>query len=60
MGHDLLQIEMQKKDQSEKEKADSKNALEEYVYYIREKLSDTFAEFITNEARRDLVHYLLG
>ncbi|VDN19878.1 unnamed protein product [Gongylonema pulchrum] len=36
----------------EKEKIDSKNAVEEYVYYIRDKLSDTCAEFITKERVR--------
>lgn len=40
---------MQGKDKVEKEKADAKNAVEEYVYYIRDKLSDVFAEFISND-----------
>lgn len=42
-------MEMQRKDRIEKEKADSKNAVEEYVYYMRDKLSDALAEFITDE-----------
>ncbi|CAG9535600.1 unnamed protein product [Cercopithifilaria johnstoni] len=41
--------EMQGKDRVEKEKADAKNAVEEYVYYIRDKLSDVFAEFISDD-----------
>lgn len=42
---------MQAKDRVEKEKADAKNAVEEYVYYMRDKLADVFAEFISNEVR---------
>lgn len=38
---------MQKVDRLEKEKADAKNAVEEYVYYMRDKLSEALAEFIT-------------
>ncbi|VDO42902.1 unnamed protein product, partial [Onchocerca flexuosa] len=45
-----LEKEMQGKDYVEKEKADAKNAVEEYVYYIRDKLSNIFAEFISKEA----------
>ncbi|EJW79681.1 hypothetical protein WUBG_09411, partial [Wuchereria bancrofti] len=47
----LIQFEkeMQGKDRVEKEKADAKNAVEEYVYYMRDKLSDVFAEFISDE-----------
>uniref|UniRef100_A0A915Q5H5 Uncharacterized protein n=1 Tax=Setaria digitata TaxID=48799 RepID=A0A915Q5H5_9BILA len=41
--------EMQGRDRVEKEKADAKNAVEEYVYYMRDKLSDAFAEFISEE-----------
>ncbi|KAL4001834.1 Hsp70 family protein [Acanthocheilonema viteae] len=47
----LIQFEkeMQGKDRVEKEKADAKNAVEEYVYYMRDKLSDVFAEFISDD-----------
>uniref|UniRef100_A0A0N5AXQ3 Heat shock 70 kDa protein 4L n=1 Tax=Syphacia muris TaxID=451379 RepID=A0A0N5AXQ3_9BILA len=38
--------EMQDNDRKEKEKADAKNCLEEYIYYIRDKLSGPFAPFI--------------
>ncbi|EFO21220.2 hypothetical protein LOAG_07269 [Loa loa] len=41
--------EMQEKDRVEKEKVDAKNAVEEYVYYMRDKLSDVLAEFISDE-----------
>lgn len=40
---------MQDVDLDQKLKADSKNAVEEYVYLMREKLSDQFAEFVTEE-----------
>lgn len=43
--------EMQSKDRAEKETSDAKNAVEEYVYYMRDKLSDVYAEFISNEVR---------
>lgn len=40
---------MQEVDLNEKLKADSKNAVEEYVYLMREKLCEQFAEFVTEE-----------
>lgn len=40
---------MQEVDLNEKMKADAKNAVEEYVYSMREKLSEQFAEFVTEE-----------
>lgn len=52
--NDLLQVEMQMKDRFEKEKADAKNSVEEYVYYMRDKLSDSYTEFITSEVRTKL------
>ncbi|VDM41333.1 unnamed protein product [Toxocara canis] len=42
-----LELSMQATDRHEKEKVDAKNAVEEYVYYMRDKLADSFAEFIT-------------
>lgn len=42
---------MQDVDLNEKQKADAKNAVEEYVYGMREKLSEQFAEFVTEEVR---------
>ncbi|VDK85292.1 unnamed protein product [Litomosoides sigmodontis] len=53
---ELIQFEkeMQRKDKVEKEKVDAKNAVEEYVYYIRDKLSDVFAEFISSDDAKKL------
>lgn len=45
---------MQEVDMGEKLKADAKNAVEEYVYSMREKLSDQFAEFVTEEVNLSL------
>uniref|UniRef100_A0A915CCZ8 Uncharacterized protein n=2 Tax=Parascaris univalens TaxID=6257 RepID=A0A915CCZ8_PARUN len=42
-----LELEMQAADRREKEKADAKNAVEEYVYYMRDKLAESYADFIT-------------
>ncbi|VDK65564.1 unnamed protein product [Onchocerca ochengi] len=53
-----LEKEMQGKDHVEKEKADAKNAVEEYVYYIRDKLSNEFAEFISKEDAEQLQQLL--
>jgi len=41
--------QMQEVDLNEKLKADSKNAVEEYVYSMREKLSEQLAEFVTEQ-----------
>lgn len=43
---ELFQNEMQASDRREKEKADAKNSLEEYIYYMRDKLSGDFSNFI--------------
>ncbi|CAD5207298.1 unnamed protein product [Bursaphelenchus okinawaensis] len=40
---------MQQNDLNEKLKADAKNAVEEYVYSMRDKLCEQFAEFVTEE-----------
>ena len=34
-------------DKQEKERCDAKNAVEEYVYECRDKLSNEFEEFVT-------------
>ena len=34
-------------DRLEKERADAKNAVEEYVYEMREKISDALSDFIS-------------
>ena len=43
-------------DKLEKERADSKNAVEEYVYEMRSKLSEALNQFITDKVRA----FLLG
>jgi hypothetical protein len=40
---------MQSVELNEKMKADAKNAVEEYVYNMREKLNEQYAEFVTQE-----------
>jgi hypothetical protein len=40
---------MQQTDRREKEKADAKNTVEEYVYEMREKLCDQLAEFVDEQ-----------
>eukprot|EP00040_Diaphanoeca_grandis_P025566 m.141763 g.141763 ORF g.141763 m.141763 type:complete len:821 (-) comp30212_c0_seq1:421-2883(-) len=44
----LMEIElaMQAQDRSEREKSDAKNALEEYIYSMRDYISDRYADFI--------------
>ncbi|WKX99980.1 hypothetical protein Q1695_014673 [Nippostrongylus brasiliensis] len=42
-----IELAMQAADLKEKQKADAKNAVEEYVYEMRDKLSDTLAEYVT-------------
>ncbi|VDM99061.1 unnamed protein product [Thelazia callipaeda] len=50
--------EMQQKDRIEKEKVDAKNAVEEYVYYMRDKLGDSLSEFVSNEEAEKLQTFL--
>lgn len=51
---------MQAQDVQEKERADARNALEEYVYELRGKLSEGEAlhDFVTEEHRARLVNQL--
>lgn len=42
-----IELQMQKIDAKERQKADAKNALEEYVYEMREKVSEQYQDFIT-------------
>ncbi|KJH52500.1 DnaK family protein [Dictyocaulus viviparus] len=44
-----IEVSMQKVDLHEKQKADAKNTVEEYVYEMRDKISDCLAEFVTEE-----------
>lgn len=48
---------MQAADLHEKQKADAKNAVEEYVYEMRDKLSDSLAEFVTEKVGSTYNHY---
>ena len=38
----------------EKERADAINAVEEYVYHMREKLNDTYDKYVLEEVNIDL------
>ncbi|CAG4964811.1 unnamed protein product [Parnassius apollo] len=53
---------MQAQDRQEKERADARNALEEYVYELRGKLSEgeTLHDFVADEQRHRLVNQLDG
>uniref|UniRef100_A0A8D8RSP9 Uncharacterized protein C30C11.4 n=1 Tax=Cacopsylla melanoneura TaxID=428564 RepID=A0A8D8RSP9_9HEMI len=53
---DLLELEckMQDKDIEEKERVDAKNALEEYVYELRDYLANEMADFIPDSNRKAL------
>ncbi|XP_055339853.1 heat shock 70 kDa protein 4-like isoform X2 [Paramacrobiotus metropolitanus] len=47
------EMEMRSQDKAEKEKADARNALEEYIYEYREKISESgpYYEFVTEKDR---------
>lgn len=51
---------MQAQDRQEKERADARNALEEYVYELRGKLSEgeTLHDFVADDQRSKLVNQL--
>ncbi|VDM53781.1 unnamed protein product [Angiostrongylus costaricensis] len=44
-----IEMSMQSADMLEKQKADAKNTVEEYVYEMREKISDCLADFVTEK-----------
>lgn len=46
-----LQGEMMMQDKLEKERCDAKNAVEEYVYEMRDKIANVLAQFIKEEVR---------
>ncbi|KAI5695110.1 97 kDa heat shock protein [Diaphorina citri] len=54
--HDLFELEckMQDNDRQEKDRVDAKNALEEYVYELRDGLANDKADFITDSNRNVL------
>lgn len=51
---------MQAQDRQEKERADARNALEEYVYELRGKLGagESLHDFVADDQRRRLVAHL--
>ncbi|KAF8785641.1 heat shock protein 105 kDa-like [Argiope bruennichi] len=49
---------MIQQDKMEKEKADAKNAVEEYVYEFRGKLGEELEKFVTDQERDDIRQYL--
>jgi len=51
-----LKGKMIMQDKLEKERADSKNAVEEYVYEMRDKLSGDLAEFMTEGVRLFIIY----
>ncbi len=57
----VFQLEMQRQDEAEKEKVDAKNAVEEYVYDMRDKLTDSLARFVKEQVFWPFfTFYLLG
>ncbi|GAV07856.1 HSP70-5 [Ramazzottius varieornatus] len=46
--------EMRSQDRAEKEKADSRNALEEYIYEIRGKIGGDYSDYVTETDREKL------
>lgn len=50
--HSLFQRKMIVQDKQEKERNDAKNAVEEYVYDLRDKLCGIFEKYITEEVRK--------
>lgn len=47
----FIQGEMMMQDKLEKERCDAKNAVEEYVYEMRDKIANILAQFIKEEVR---------
>ena len=51
-GHDLIvcfQVQLKYQDELEQQKIDAKNAVEEYVYDMREKVRDYIIHTVQNE-----------
>lgn len=53
-----IELELQKNDRMEREKADAKNALEEYVYDMRNQLSEKLVDFVTQQEKAKFVSLL--
>ena len=43
---------MIQQDRKEKERSEAKNSVEEYIYDIRDKLSNEFEQFVTEDVRK--------
>ena len=54
----FYQVNMDYQDQLEQQKSDAKNAVEEYVYNMRDKISSSLQEFITEEDRTKFLEQL--
>lgn len=55
--HDM-EVNMLDVDRREKEKADVRNAIEEFIYDMRDKLSDSYAHFATNDQKAAILQKL--
>merc|ERR1711881_5596 len=53
-----IENELQSQVKLEKERCDSKNAVEEYVYSMREKMYDTYEQYITEQQREQFAQLL--
>jgi hypothetical protein len=53
-----IEARIQEKDRAEKDKIDSKNALEEYIYEMRGKLEDPYKEYVTPKDGETLLSLL--
>lgn len=53
-----LEQQMIRTDVKQKEQADARNALEEYIYDVKAKLHYEFKEFVQEETKTKLSHYL--
>ena len=46
-----VQLSMIQQDRKEKERSEAKNSVEEYIYDMREKLSNEYEKFILDEVK---------
>jgi len=52
------ELQMIMQDKKEKERSEAKNLVEEYVYDVRDKLSNEYEQFITEESRASFLQVL--
>ncbi|CAD6190329.1 unnamed protein product [Caenorhabditis auriculariae] len=48
-----IELQMQQVDEKQKRKADARNSVEAYVYEMRDKISDQFADFVSPQAAEE-------